>query len=303
MMPRGLCVELIASVMCLMAAACVAAEKTATRPEGKKEVLWPNGTPGALGDKETDKPSLTVFPAPPEKATGAALIVCPGGGYGGLAIDHEGYQVVEWLNAEGISAFLLRYRVAPYRHPAPLQDAQRAVRTVRARAGEWNIDPARIGMLGFSAAGHLVSTAGTHFDNGNPASDDPIERVGSRPDFIILIYPVITFKPPYAHMGSRNNLIGENPDPALIDNLSNNEQVNKDTPPAFLVHTGGDTGVPAENSVLFYLALRKAGVPAEMHLYEKGEHGFGLGGGDPVLSTWPKHCLDWLRGRGILPSR
>lgn len=272
----------------------------ANQDAAEAEPLWPNGVPGSLGDSPADKPSLTFFPAPSDKANGAAVVVCPGGGYSGLAIDHEGHQVAAWLNAEGIAAILLQYRVAPYRHPIPLGDAQRAIRTVRTRAAEFGIDPARIGILGFSAGGHLASSAGTHFDNGNPDSADPIERASCRPDFMILVYPVITFKPPSAHIGSRNNLLGPGPDPELVTLLSNDEQVTKETPPAFLVHTSGDRGVPAENSVRFYLALRKAKIPAEMHLFEKGEHGFGLAPDDPVLSAWPKLCIAWLNARGLL---
>ena len=264
------------------------------------ELLWPNGAPGARGDGEADKPALFIYPAAPDKATGAAVVVCPGGGYGGQAMDHEGAQVARWLNGEGISAFIVRYRVAPYRHPIPLRDAQRAIRIVRSRAKEWNIDPARIGILGFSAGGHLASTTGTHFDAGDPQAVDPVDHASCRPDFMILIYPVITFKPPYAHMGSRENLLGKDADPALVTHLSNDEQVSPETPPTFLVHTSGDSGVPSENSVLFYLALRKAHVPAEMHIYEQGEHGFGLAPTDPVLSTWPKHCIDWMRTHGFL---
>src|SRR5262249_47826211 len=160
--------------------------------------------PGALGQTEKDKPSATVYLPPKEKATGCAVVVCPGGGYGGLAVDHEGRQVAEWLNGQGVTAFVLRYRLKPYRHPVPLQDAQRAIRTVRAQAKEWQVDPQRIGIWGFSAGGHLASTAGTHFDEGKPDASDAIDRVSCRPDFLILCYPVITLKPPYAHMGSRN---------------------------------------------------------------------------------------------------
>lgn len=263
-------------------------------------LLWPDGAPGAMGTGEKDAPRITVCPASKEKATGAGIVVCPGGGYGGQAMDHEGYQIAAWLNGEGISAFILEYRVAPYRHPIPLGDAQRALRLVRSRAAEWNVDPKRLGILGFSAGGHLVSTVGTHFDMGKPEAADPIDRESARPDFMVLCYPVITFKPPYAHMGSRKNLLGDNPDPALVENLSNETQVTADTPPAFLFHTSGDSGVPPENSVMFYSALHKAGVPAEMHIFEKGEHGVGLAPDDPALSVWPKLCIEWIRGRGFL---
>jgi acetyl esterase/lipase len=267
----------------------------------KTEPLWQGAAPGALGNGAADTPSLTHYPAPPDKATGAAVVVCPGGGYGGLAVDHEGREPAEWLNNLGVSALVLKYRVSPYRHPVPLQDAQRALRTVRARAKEWKIDPKRIGIWGFSAGGHLASTAGTHFDDGNPNADDPIDRVSCRPDFLILCYPVITLTgAPTTHMGSRNNLLGKEPSPELIENLSNEKQVTTKTPPTFLFHTNEDKAVPAENSLLFYAALRKAGVPAELHIYEKGAHGVGLAPKDPVLSSWPDRLAAWLNGRGLL---
>ncbi len=264
-------------------------------------LLWPAGAPGAVGAEDADRPTLTAYLPPPEKAVGTGVVVCPGGGYATLAMDHEGRQVAQWLNALGVAAFVLKYRHAPrYRHPAPLQDAQRALRLVRSRAAEFGVAPDRIGIWGFSAGGHLASTAATHFDEGNPAADDPIERVGSRPDFLILAYPVISFTTEYVHKGSRRNLLGDHPDPALLESLSNEKQVNARTPPTFLFHTTEDQGVPPENSILFYLALRKAGVPAEMHIYERGRHGVGLAPSDPVLSSWPGRLADWLRLRGLL---
>jgi acetyl esterase/lipase len=266
----------------------------------KVEPLWPGKAPGAMGDADKDKPTLTISLPAAEKANGAAVVVCPGGGYGNLAMDHEGRQIADWLNQRGVAAFILKYRLAPYRHPVPLQDAQRALRTVRARAKEWNVDPQRIGIWGFSAGGHLASTAGTHFDDGKADAEDAIERVSCRPDFLILGYPVITFTGPPTHMGSRNNLLGREPDPKLIEELSNEKQVTAKTPPTFLFHTNEDKGVPPENSVLFYLALRKAGVPAELHIYEKGRHGVGLAPTDPVLSSWPDRLEAWLKGRGLL---
>ncbi len=261
-------------------------------------VLWPEGAPGSIGKDPVDIPTLTPFLPLKEKATGAAVIVCPGGGYGHLA-DHEGGPVAEWLNSIGITAFVLKYRLGPrYHHPAPLQDAARAIRTIRAQAGEWKIDPDRIGILGFSAGGHLASTIATHFDSGKSDASDPIERASSRPSVAILIYPVITMRD-RTHAGSKKNLLGDNPSPELIALLSNEEQVTKETPPTFLVHTMTDTAVPAENSQMFVAALRKAGVPCELHLYERGPHGFGLGRGDPILSTWPARCADWLRLHGF----
>jgi acetyl esterase/lipase len=218
-------------------------------------------------------------------------------------MDHEGYQVARWLNTLGVQAFVVQYRLGmKYHHPAELMDAQRAIRTVRSRAAEWGIDPARIGIMGFSAGGHLASTAGTHYDAGKPDAADPIDRVSSRPDFMVLGYPVITLKDPYAHKGSRTNLLGENPDPSLVALLSNETQVTKDTPPTFLVHTTNDRTVPVENSIMFYQALHAAGVPAEMHIFESGPHGFGLGTGNPVLSTWPAMLASWLRARGLLSA-
>jgi acetyl esterase/lipase len=264
-------------------------------------VLWPEGAPGAVGNEDADRPTLTVYLPPAERAVPTGVVVCPGGGYAKLAMDHEGRQVAEWLNSLGVAAFVLKYRLGPrYRHPAPLEDAKRALRLVRSRASEFRIAPDRIGVWGFSAGGHLASTLATHFDAGNPAAADPIERVSCRPDFAILAYPVISFASEYAHKGSRRNLLGDNPDPALVENLSNEKQVTAQTPPTFLFHTNEDQGVPAENSVLFYLALRRAGVPAELHIYERGRHGVGLAPDDPVLSSWPQRLADWLRVRGLL---
>lgn len=287
--------------MCLLLAASVLSvpwAPAAKAAQPKVLLLWPNGAPGAKGQGGADKPSLTTYLAPADKATGMAIVVCPGGGYGGLAMGHEGHDVARWLNSIGVSAFVLKYRHAPqYHHPAPLQDAQRALRTVRARAAEWKINPQRIGIWGFSAGGHLASTAGTHFDAGKTDAADPIERVGCRPDFLILAYPVITLKPPYAHMGSRNNLLGKNADPKLVEELSNDERVTPQTPPTFLMHTNADTGVVAENSVRFYLALRKNKVPAELHIFEKGPHGVGLAPKDRVLSIWPQLLASWLKAR------
>ena len=266
----------------------------------KVELLWPGGAPGAVGTDDADKPSLTIFPAP-EAATKTGVIVCPGGGYGAISKDHEGDQIARWLNSLGISAFVLQYRIAPrYRHPAPLQDAQRAIRFVRAHTADYRISPDRIGIWGFSAGGHLASTAGTHFDAGDPQAAEAIDRQSSRPDFMILAYPVISFITPYTHRGSLRNLLGDNPDPKLVASLSNETQVTPQTPPTFLFHTNEDTGVPPENSVLFYMALRHAGVPAEMHIYERGPHGVGLASTDAVLVSWTQRLKDWLEIRGLL---
>ena len=266
------------------------------------ELLWPHGAPLAKGDTDNDKPTVTEYPAPPEKATGAAIVICPGGGYGHLALSHEGRDIAEWMNGLGVTAFVLKYRHRNmgYGHPAPLLDAQRAVRFARANAERYQIDDDKIGIIGFSAGGHLASTVGTHFDGGRRDATDPIDRVSCRPDFMILVYPVVALSTEYAHGGSKKNLLGDDPDPTIVASLSNETQVTEKTPPTFLMHTGGDSAVPPENSVLFYMALRKARVPAELHIYEKGGHGYGLAPNDRVLSTWPGRCEDWLRGRGVI---
>ncbi len=262
--------------------------------------LWNGPAPGAAGTADADIPTLTYYPVY-GRGAGTAVIVAPGGGYGNLAMNHEGRQVANWLNSLGVAAFVLKYRLGPaYHHPIELGDAQRAVRLVRTYASDTGVRPDRIGFLGFSAGGHLASTLATHFDAGNAAAADPVDWASSRPDFLILGYPVVMSAAPYAHQGSFRNLLGESPDPALLDNLSNDRQVTKDTPPTFLFHTNADTTVPAENSVYFYLALRKAGVPAELHIFEPGAHGVGLGMNDPVLDAWPPLLATWLRQRGLL---
>ncbi len=279
---------------------------SATQPAGdaKTEVLlWPADAPGATGDKDSDKPSLTLYLAKGAERTQTAVVVCPGGGYAHLAVEKEGVTTAKWLNSLGVSAFVLRYRLAPYRHPIPLGDAQRAIRTVRARAGEWQIDPHRVGIIGFSAGGHLASTTATHFDNGSADAADLIDRLSSRPDFAILCYPVITFTRPYLHAGSMRNLLGNDPDPKLIELLSNEKQVTRETPPTFLFHTGADKGVPVQNSLMFYSACLTAGVPAELHVFERGPHGVGLAATDPALSAWPGLCANWLRVHGFVPAK
>jgi len=288
-------------IMTLGALAALRGVSVARAAQPAVELLWPQGAPGAVGSEEADKPTLTIWRPAPDKSTGDAVVICPGGGYGFLAVDHEGRQVAEWFNGLGVTAIMLKYRIAPrYRHPAPMQDVQRALRAVRAGAQSLQIHAGRVGVMGFSAGGHLASTAATHFDEGNPNSADPVERLSCRPDFAILCYPVITFTDPFTHAGSRKNLLGDKPDPALVELLSNERQVTEKTPPTFLFHTSEDTAVPPENSLMFYVALRKARVPAEMHIYEKGRHGVGLAQQDPVLATWPARCADWLRGRGYL---
>lgn len=266
------------------------------------EPLYPSGqVPLSKGSEEVDVPALAISLPPKDKAVGTAVVVCPGGGYRNLAMDHEGKQIAEYLNNLGVVAAVLKYRLGPrYHHPAMLMDAQRAIRTLRSRAAELGIAPQRIGIMGFSAGGHLASTAGTHFDQGKSDAADAIERVSSRPDFLILCYPVISMTSPFTHKGSRTNLLGDSPDPQLMEMFSNEKQVTAQTPPTFLFHTDADTGVPAENSVEFYLALRRNKVPAEMHIYQKGPHGVGLAQKDPVLATWSGRLTDWLRTNGWL---
>ncbi|MEO7144225.1 MAG: alpha/beta hydrolase [Bryobacteraceae bacterium] len=264
-------------------------------------LLWPDGAPGAVGTEDADRPTLAIYLPDAAHATGTGVVICPGGGYMHLAMEKEGSQVAEWLNARGIAGFVLKYRLGPrYHNPAMLDDVQRAIRTVRANAKQFGLAPDRIGVMGFSAGGHLASTAGTHFDSGHAGSADPVEQAGSRPDFMILAYPVITMQPPYVHRGSRRALLGDNPDPKLVELFSNETQVTARTPPTFLFLTNEDKTVPPENSVMFYLALRKAGVPAEMHIYERGPHGVGLAPNDPILSSWPKRLEDWFRTRGLI---
>lgn len=263
--------------------------------------LWPNGAPGALGTAEPDIPTLTAFLPEADKATGAAIVICPGGGYGGLAA-HEGAGYAEWLADHGIAGIVLKYRLGSkgYRHPAMLNDAARGVRLARSKAAEWKIDPKRVGIMGSSAGGHLASTLLTHFDAGKADDADPIERLSSRPDIGILCYAVITMGP-NTHGGSKKNLLGENPAPELIELLSNEKQVTKGTPPTFIWHTWEDGAVKVENSLDFAAAMRKAGVPFDLHVYQKGGHGMGLGGGRAggPLHPWAEDCLFWLKAQGF----
>jgi len=269
--------------------------------DGQVIRLWQGQAPGALGTDETDIPIVTAYLPRTLGPSTPAAIVCPGGSYRNLASNHEGRQVASFLNSLGVAAFVLRYRLGPrYHHPVELGDVQRAIRTVRARAAEWKIDPTRIGIVGFSAGGHLAMTASTRFDAGKPDADDPIERAGSRPDFAVLGYPVISMVEPWTHRGSRTMLLGDDPDPALAKSLSGEQAVVPQTPPTFIFQTNEDTTVPAENAVYYYLALRKASVPAEMHVFEKGPHGVGLANDNPALSAWSSLLANWLRGRGVI---
>ena len=271
--------------------------------------LWPEGVPGLRADASAEKmhdelvsnvhrPTLTCYAAPAARATGAAVIICPGGGYNVLAWEKEGVEPARWFNALGVAAFVLKYRLVEYGQPAPLRDVLRAVRLVRSRAAEFGIKPYRIGVMGFSAGGHLAACAGVLYDAPEGRTGAALDAGSARPDFLLLIYPVITMKDPYAHAGSRRSLLGPAPTPELIERYSAELQVNKDTPPAFLLTTFEDGTVPAENCLGFFEAMRRAGVPAELHAYEKGPHGFGLRPGFGPVSEWPKAAESWLRLHG-----
>jgi acetyl esterase/lipase len=282
--------------------------------------LWPGEPPGAKrpeAPEETEErdglllvgkiqsPSIRTYLPDPDKATGAAVVILPGGGYSIVAMRHEGYDVARWLNSIGIAAIVVKYRVSNdpaygYQHPIPLMDARRAIRLTRSRAQEWGIDPERIGVLGFSAGGHLASTTGTLFDQQLMVRDrDAIDRLPSRPNFMVLIYPVISTTKPFGHAGSKTNLLGTEPDHDLVRLLSSELNVTDLTPPCFMVHSHDDP-VSSENSVYFYLALKDAKIPAELHLYESGGHGYGLGKDGHPTSTWPSRCEEWMRSRGLL---
>lgn len=274
----------------------------------EKSLLWPAGeTPflKARTDEEAPvMPSLQLYPTKgSENHSGAAVVICPGGGYGGLAIDHEGNQPAQWFNEQGVSAFVLHYRLGSqgYHYPTQLADVQRAIRFVRANADEYGLDPDRIAVMGFSAGGHLASMAATLYDREVNAAQDEIDEVSARPDFAILCYPVISMDREVTHGGSRKNLLGpENvDDEALAEDLSSERNVTSETPPTFLFQTDADAAVPAENAVRFYLALRKSGVPAELHSYQDGPHGVGLYQGDPVLGTWSGLLSNWLRANSF----
>jgi len=265
--------------------------------------LWPENPPGALGKADKDLPAITVYLPDNAQPARPVVIVCPGGGYEHLTMGKEGHEVARWLNTLGIAGVVLKYRLPGdgYRHPIPLRDAQRAIRLVRSKSAEWGLDTARVGILGFSAGGHLASTVGTHFLDTGDLRADGIDSLNSRPNIMVLIYPVITMKT-LTHMGSRNNLIGTNPDSALVEYLSNETRVTSGTPPVFFVHADDDKAVPSENSISFYTALHKAGVPVEMHIYREGGHGFGMGKNKSVASeTWHLRCAEWLGANGWIP--
>jgi acetyl esterase/lipase len=285
-----------AFVLALASLTCLA-----DAPKPERILLWPKGAPAALGKTAKDVPAVTLYLPAKEMRNGTAVVVCPGGGYGGLAMDHEGKQVADWLTERGVAAFVLEYRLGPrYRHPVPLQDAQRAVRLARSRAKELGLDAGRVGIWGFSAGGHLASTVCTRFDKGNPDAADPIDRASCRPDFAILCYPVIRMDPPHTHKGSRRNLLGDDPDEKVVKGLCNDTQVTKDTPPTFLFHTKADEAVPIQNAELYHAALVKAGVPAKLVVYDEGPHGVGLGKKHAEVKDWPVKLESWLKERKLL---
>ncbi len=268
--------------------------------------LWEENIPMLRGTEEKDIPTLTFYPASSSKAADCGIIICPGGGYGKLAMDHEGKQIAEWFNSIGVSAFVLKYRLPAdgYTHPVPLMDVQRAIRLVRYHAKKWEVDPAKVGVIGFSAGGHLASSAGTHFEKPPYSlgdAVDPVNAVSPRPDYMVLIYPVISMQDGITHAGSRRNLLGKNPDPEKIELMSNEKRVTPQTPPTFLVHANDDTAVVPENSVRFYRACRQVQVPVEMHLYLKGGHGFGMRTSAGPAASWPQDCKQWMQQMALLP--
>lgn len=261
--------------------------------EPDKETGWIDG-------KKISEAELFIYLPEKEKNKGAAVVICPGGGYGGLAINHEGHDMAKWLSERGVAGIVLKYRLPYGKHEIPANDARQAIRIVRSKAQEWGIDPARIGIAGSSAGGHLASTAGTVFDTGNPESSNPVEKMSSRPDFMLLLYPVITFSEEYGHMGSRKNLIGEGHNRELIKRYSNELNVTPETPPTFLILPDDDTGVLPRNSVEFYLALKENKVPAEMHIFAEGGHGFGMREKNLPVDKWPELFYDWLKAIKII---
>ncbi len=263
-------------------------------------LLWPDGAPGAKGDSPNDKPTLILYPAK-ENPSGTAVVVCPGGGYGGLAMGHEGHEIADWLNKNGISAFICdyRHRGKGYGHPYPMMDAQRAIRTVRTNAKKWKVDPEKIGIIGFSAGGHLASSCATHKSIGELDDSDSVNKSSCNPNFAILCYAVIGFDKLYTHRGSQRNLIGKDAEKELVAFYSNEDQVTKETPPCFLWHTTADKGVPVENSIQFYLACKNKGVSAALHVFDKGRHGIGLAKGMKGAEAWPKLCIDWIAEEGF----
>lgn len=275
--------------------------------------LWPEGVPGAknIGPEHVEEgrisnvsePTLTVYGPAVDRPNGTAVIIAPGGGYVRLSFEREGVQYANWLSTLGVTSFVLKYRMAEFGHPAPLQDVLRAVRLVRSRAAEFKIDPARIGVMGSSAGGHLAAAAGTLFDHPAGRTGAALDSVSGRPDFLILMYPVITMDDPFAHAGSRKALLGDKPSPEMLQLASMEKQVTASTPPTLLIHTQQDQTVPVENSILFFQALTKAKVPAEMYLFEHGAHGMGMRNDLGTASDWPARAAEWMRNRGLLPVK
>jgi acetyl esterase/lipase len=292
--------QLLFSVL-VVAASAMAQQTPLPIQDGQIIPLWSGAAPGAQGTEDKDIPTITAYLPRTTPQGMAAVIICPGGSYVSLAMNHEGRQVANYMNSLGVMAFVLKYRLGPkYHHPVELGDAQRAIRMLRLHAAEWRIATDRIGILGFSAGGHLAMSASTHFDAGQAGASDAVDRVGSRPDFSVLGYPVISLVEPWTHKGSRNNLLGLDPDPELAKSLSGEQAVTKETPPTFIFQTNADTTVPAENAIYYFLALRKAGVPAELHVFEKGPHGMGLAMEDPANSEWSKLLTNWLRLHAVI---
>ncbi|MGV7206387.1 alpha/beta hydrolase [Oxalobacteraceae bacterium A2-2] len=274
--------------------------------------LWPEGVPGArdIGPEKSgggywanvSQPSITVIGPAVDRPNGTAVIICPGGGYVRESAEREGIQYATWLSTLGITSFVLKYRMQEYGHPAPLQDVLRAVRLVRSRAADFKIDPARIGVMGSSAGGHLAASAGTLFDNPAGKTGAPLDATSARPDFLMLMYPVISMYEPAVHAGSRKALLGATPTPDAMELMSVEKQVTAATPPTLLIHTQEDQTVPVENSILFYQALTRAKVPAEMYLFQRGGHGMGMRAGLGTSSDWPRRAEEWLRARGLLDA-
>ena len=265
--------------------------------------LWTQRAPRATGDKDADIPTLTAFLADPAKANGCAVIICPGGGYANVMMSYEGVDVAKWFNEHGVCAFVLKYRVSPYGQPIPMIDGQRAIRLVRSNSKAWGIDYKRIGIMGFSAGGHVASSVGTHWDKYIPGSDDPISGQSCRPDFMVLVYPVITMKEKITHPGSKHILLGDKPPQKLVDLYSNELQVKNDTPPAFIVHSKPDDVVPVKNSELFADALKYHKVPYEFLELPTGGHGYGMAVNDPKISVWTDACLKWMDKQGLMQSK
>lgn len=282
-----------------------------TMAQDFKQKVWPNGAPDSNGItapeeifegkrvRNVSEAEFYVYLPKQGVNTGAAVIICPGGGYAIEAMDHEGYDMAEWLVQQGVAGIVLKYRLPNGHHQIPLGDLQRTIRLVRQKAIEWGIKPSKIGIAGSSAGGHLASTAGTKFDLGNPDSTDPIEKISCRPDFMLLLYPVITFNEAFGHMGSRNNLIGAGNKWELVEKYSNELHVTAQTPPTFLVLADDDTAVPPRNSIEFYLALKKFNVPAEMHIFRNGGHGFGMNKINKPVDQWPNLFAQWMKAQGI----